>query len=65
MTFKLAECSIRETALLEYLDLALNTDAVVEFHFKTLWLLLKFFSTTARSFYDNHFNYRLIFSSLL
>ena len=31
----------------------------------TLWLLFRFFSTTARSFYDDYFNYRAIFSSLL
>jgi len=33
---------------------------VVGFHFITLWLLLRFFSTTARSFYDDYFNYRPI-----
>ena len=38
---------------------------VVRFHSITLWLLFRFFPTTARSFYDDYFNYRPIFSSLL
>ena len=62
MIFNLAECSIRVTALLEYLDIAIH---IVGLHFINVWLLLKFFSATARSFNDDYFNYRSIFISLL
>jgi len=54
MTFNLAECSIRVSRI-----------HIVGFHCITLWVLLRFFSTTTRSFYDDYFNYRSIFSSLL
>jgi len=50
MTFKLAECSIRVTALLEYLDLALNALSLVSLH--NYLALLRFFSTAACSFYE-------------
>jgi len=47
VSFNLAECSIRVTVLLEYINLALNERSWV-----THWHLLKFLSTTARAFYD-------------
>ena len=61
MTFNLAECSIRVTVLLEYLDLALNNYMhIVGFHFVTHWLLFRFLYTTARAFYDNYSDYRSV-----
>jgi len=34
---------------------------VIGFHFITLWLLLRFFCTAARSFHDDYFNYKTDF----
>jgi len=50
MTFDQAECSVRVTFLLEYLDFTLDTCI----HLITYWLLLRFFSTTARAFFDDY-----------
>jgi len=63
-TFNLAECSIRVTVLLEYLNIALDAHSWVSLH-NLLAYFLKFLCTAARALYDDYYNYRLIFSSLL
>jgi len=58
ITLSLAECSIRVTVPSEYLNLALSWVSLYN-------LLDRFLSTTARAFYDDYYNCRPIFSSLL
>ena len=60
---KLAECSIRVTVLLEYLDLHLLHR--VGFRIITQWFVIQLFYTTARTFYEDYSSYTPIFSSLL